>query len=304
MTGRWRVLSLDGGGIKGVFSAAVLAELERMTGKRIVEHFDLIAGTSTGGIIAVALGLDVPASQILELYQEKGTEIFRRTGLFPSLRGGLRARHRSAPLREALRQIFGEKRLAEARCRLVVPAFDADSGQVHVFKTGHHPRIRQDPHELAVDVALATSAAPIFFPVHVSGPGKALIDGGVWANSPVTVALLECQHVLGWPISRIDVLSVGTTFEPFHVPGRLFDLGLLRWREKLVRLLLAAQQQAALAQARLMVGDSLLRIDENVAPGRFKLDDTRQLRELRSMGITAARHFVHEVERRFLTRAV
>lgn len=301
MNRRYRVLSLDGGGIKGVFSAAVLAELEEMTGKRIVEHFDLIVGTSTGGIITLALGLDVPAPEILQLYEQNGADIFRGTGSLARPRGWWRPRHSPEALRAALAGLFGGKRLADARCRLVIPAFDVDSGQVHVFKTGHHPRIRQDPKELAVDVALATSAAPIFFPVHVSARGKALVDGGVWATCPVSVALLECQCVLRWPLDRVDVLSIGTTAEPFHVPGKLFRLGLLGWRKTLLTLLLVAQQQAALAQAKLLVGESLLRVDETVAPGRFKLDEPRRVRELRSVGISAARHLAKVVERRFLS---
>ncbi len=126
------------------------------------------------------------------------------------------------------------------------------------------------------------------------------VKENLWANCPVTVALLESRWVLGWPASEIDVLSIGTTMESFHLPSRLFDLGLLRWRKKLLSLILVAQEQAALAQAKLLVNESLLRIDESVVPGRFKLDDPKQTRELRSMGISAARHTAHEVERRFL----
>jgi patatin-like phospholipase/acyl hydrolase len=122
---RFRILSLDGGGIKGAFTAAVLAEWENKTGRVIVDHFDLITGTSTGGIIALGLGLGIPAEQILRFYKEQGPKIF--PNITPQQKLSLNIRHlwepkySAEPLREALQGVFGDKRLKDAKCRLLIP---------------------------------------------------------------------------------------------------------------------------------------------------------------------------------------
>jgi uncharacterized protein len=166
-TKRFRILSLDGGGIKGTFTASVLSELERSTGRKIADHFDLIAGTSTGGIIALGLGLGIPAEQILQFYKEQGPKIFPNITAQQKL--SLNIRHLWEPkysaeqLREGLRGVFGEKRVKEAKCRLLIPAYDVVAGRVFMFKTRHHPRFIFDEEAFAVEIALATAAAPTFF---------------------------------------------------------------------------------------------------------------------------------------------
>ena len=197
-SGRFRILSLDGGGIKGTFSAAFLATLEELTGKSVVRHFDLIAGTSTGGIIALALGLGLPAQEVLGFYLEHGPKIFPVTGIRRrAFRHWVRSKHRVDALRTAVSEILGDRRLGESQTRLVIPAFDAVSGDIRLFKTAHHPRFKLDYRELASDIALATSAAPTYFPVFHSGDGGRFMDGGIWANNPTAVAVTEAVGVLG-----------------------------------------------------------------------------------------------------------
>ena len=305
---RFRILSLDGGGVKGTFTASFLAELEKMTGKRIVDYFDLITGTSTGGIIAIALGLGIGTGQILGFYEEKGPSIFPSTGLHRRIRYAvrhiLRPKHSAAVLKEAVRSVLGDRKLGESQCRLVVASYDAIRGDIHLFKTCHHKRFKQDYLLPAADVAMATSAAPTYFPASVGENGLAHIDGGVWANCPASVGLIEAIAVLGCKPEEIDILSIGTTSEPFHVSKlrRKFG-GLILWNKGIIDLLMQAQTAGSLAQAKVITGRKAMRIDEITRPGRFAMDDSRQISDLKALGIAAARQNEDEINRRFLDAA-
>ncbi|MBI4562827.1 MAG: patatin-like phospholipase family protein [Candidatus Rokubacteria bacterium] len=304
---RFRILSLDGGGIKGTFSAAVLAEIERMTGKRIADHFDLITGTSTGGIIALALGLGLSAEEIESFYESEGPKIFPSTGILRGVRGVFRQlfapKHSPAALTDALREVFGERRLGEATVRLVIVSYDAVRSDVHLFKTAHSLRFKRDYRTPAVEVALATSAAPTYLPAFTNRDSVSFIDGGIWANCPATVGILEAIAVLGQHPEQIEVLSIGTTAETFDVSHRRRVGGALTWNLALVKLLTEAQMKAAIAQANLLTQHSrLLRVNETIRPGRFSLDDAsrKQIAELKALGIQKARHVEPEVTQRFL----
>ena len=308
MSETFRVLSLDGGGIKGTYAAAFLASIEEMSQRRLADHFDLIAGTSTGGIIALALGLGVPASAILRFYVERGPEIFPLIGvtdrLFALARHALRAKHGTAALRQALTEVFGDRVIGESLTRLVIPSYDGSSGDVYLFKTAHHPRFKRDYGERAVDVALATSAAPTFLPSFVGSSGTTLVDGGVWANCPAALAVVESLTNLSQPPGSIDLLTVGTTEEPLHMSKSKSVGGLLQWVRFAPELLMHAQAKGALAHAKLLTGNRMLRITEFVAPGRFKLDDPRCISDLQALGHKAARHHERQVSERFLASKV
>jgi patatin-like phospholipase/acyl hydrolase len=308
MSDTFRVLSLDGGGIKGTYAAAFLARLEEMSQKRVVEHFDLIAGTSTGGIIALALGLGIPASKILQFYVERGPEIFPLISvadrLVGRIRHAFRAKHGTSALRCALYEVFGDRVIGEALTRLVVPSYDGSSGDVYLFKTSHHPDFKRDYGERAVDVALATSAAPTFLRSFVGSSGTTLVDGGVWANCPAAVAVIEALTYLDQPYGSVDLLTIGTTEEPLHVPKSKAVGGLLQWVRFAPELMMQAQAKGALAHAKLLTGNRMLRITESVAPGRFNLDDPRSIGGLQALGEKAARHHEREVSRRFLASPI
>ena len=174
---RFRILSLDGGGIMGAFSAAVLATFEKVTGRRIVEHFDLITGTSTGGIIAIGLAMGASAQEVCSFYETRGPQIFPAGGGMGGwirlLRNLVRPKFSPQALRKAIQQVVGDRPLAEAKTRLVVPAYNAEMGRVYVFKTPHHPWYEYDRDLPAVDVALATSAAPTSDPMRCGGTAAA-----------------------------------------------------------------------------------------------------------------------------------
>ncbi len=158
-----QILCLDGGGLKGLFSAAVLAEIEADHGVSIADHFDLIAGTSTGGLIALALGAGLSPAQVVDFYVSHAPSIFP-TGWSRSIRQCVRSKYTSGPLRRALHDVLGDRLLGDSRKRLVIPAYSLDENDVYLFKTPHHPRFRRDGGELMVDVGLATAAAPTYLP--------------------------------------------------------------------------------------------------------------------------------------------
>jgi len=299
MTNPVRVLSLDGGGIRGVFTAAVLATVEEMTGKRLVDHFDLIAGTSTGGIIALGLGLGLPARKILEFYCEAGPRIFPTTGLtWRNLRWVFRPKHKQKVLRNSLERIMGRNLMGDSSCRLIIPAFDAATGDVHVFKTAHHDRLKQDYLTPAVEVALATAAAPTYFQVFQNTSGQRFIDGGVWANCPAAIAAVEARCILA--AHEIEILSIGTTGAPFRIPKRVGRSGVLGWGKLTLEVLMNAQQAGALAQAQLLSDGQVMRVDRPVPPKLFTLDNAKAIDELHAIGLHAGRHSEKAISSRFL----
>lgn len=277
----FRILCIDGGGIKGVFAASVLATLEEDLGYRAVDHFDLIAGTSTGGIIALGLGLGIPARDILSFYVSKGPKIFPSTSLIERTTNTIKQlfsgpKHSQQELRAALQDVFKERRLGESRCRLVIPTYDAIAGRLFVMKTAHHDRFRYDIKASAVDVALATSAAPTYFeasrfPAH---DNASYVDGGVWANCPVMVAVTEAIAFLGQKLEDLHVLSIGATSAPFSIAKKV-DASALEWNVGLVNLMFEAQVEGTLAQAALLLSDRFLRVNAVVPGGSFSLDDAK-----------------------------
>ena len=303
---RFRILSIDGGGIKGIFPASLLAAIEKCTGKQIVEHLDLIAGTSTGGIIALGIGLGLSPGEILRFYCEQGTAIFpahdpvSRTLL--RVKQFFRVAYSPKPLERALRQVLGERQLGDSRCRLVIPAFDAIRGDVHVYKTAHHERLRTDFCVEAWQVAIATASAPTYFPCFITSGGSALIDGGLWANNPSMVALTDALALLHLRATDISMLSIGTTEAPLSV-GRLRRTkgGKLLWASTAVDLLMHGQSLAATNQASLILGpDRFLRINPIVEHGRYALDDVTSAKELRGYGESEARQMMNRVDELFL----
>lgn len=314
-----RVLSIDGGGIKGVLPAAFLAEAEAATGKRIVDHFDVIAGTSTGGIIAIGLGLGLSAREILDFYLNKGSAIFYQHPSPSSVWGRARtvtrkwlrkARHVVMPkydpdqLQHALTEAFGARTLGESQTRLVIPAYHALRREVYVFKTAHHLRFQMDWKQRAVDVALATAAAPTYLPSHRMPNGAALIDGGVWANNPVGIAAVEAIGVLNRDRERVKILSIGCTEDTWSVPPRAGGKDLLLAASDLF---LQGQCKGAIGAAKLLIGHTesnpkLFRYSPTVARDMFDIDKVEMIEELCSLGFSSGREALPVLNEIFLDK--
>jgi patatin-like phospholipase/acyl hydrolase len=300
-----RVLSIDGGGIKGTFPASFLASLEDTLGGSITSYFDLIVGTSTGGIIAIGLGLGLSAKEILRFYEEHGPSIFCGSRFTRTLRQVGVSKYNANDLRAALQSVFGDRKIGDSTKRLVVPSCNLDTGEVHIWKTSHHPRLERDYKALAVDAALATAAAPTYFPTHRSAAGSPLLDGGMWANNPVGIAVVEAVGVLGWSKDSLAVLSLGCTTAALDVQaGRYRALGWLYWGfgTKLIDVFMAAQSSAALGMAAHLIGDraNLVRISPTVSRS-FALDNVREIPSLRGLGDSEARKALPTLRNRFFT---
>jgi len=296
-----RILSIDGGGIKGVVPAAFLAQLEEALGESITHYFDLIAGTSTGGIIALGLGLGLSAADILHFYEHLGPAIFAGNRLARCLRRVGFAKYHAQPLRRALEATFGEKTLGESRTRLVIPSLNLETGEVHLYKTAHHPRFEVDYKERAVDVALATSAAPTYFPTYRSAKGIPFIDGGMWANNPTGLAVVEAIGVLGWSRDEIYVLSLGCVTEPLHGGlARSLPLGMGYWALKVTDVFMTAQSFSSLGTASVLIGhEHVLRISPTIGRGQFSLDSVKEIDSLRGLGSSEARKALPRIRELF-----
>ncbi len=309
----FRILALDGGGIKGAFTAAALATWEQQTGLRIVDHFDLVAGTSTGGILAIGIGLGLSAREMLDFYKHRGSIIFPITSLTRRLKADIRhflcPKYSQATLLNELESAYYKGGPAivfrESKCRLLVPAYHAIAGASHVFRTPHNPLLTGDAETEAAHAALATAAAPTFFSAAKVGnmiAETSFFDGGVWANSPAMAALVEASCFLNIPLDRVDVLSVGTTDEPFTVRKQLRS-GIIRWNVKLLKLLMSVQAESSLKLAKNLAGQPrFLRVDTVTVPGTYALDDSNQTNELASLGKREAEHpeILAQIRSRFL----
>jgi patatin-like phospholipase/acyl hydrolase len=292
MTQPFRILSLDGGGIMGAFPASVLATFERVTGKRVVDHFDLITGTSTGGIIAVALAMGATAEEICNFYRTDGPKIFpepkwgRRVGGWArSLNWLWQPKYTAGPLRQAIQTVVGDQTLQQAKTRLLVPSYDMNTGKVYVFKTPHHPDYCHHANLKAIDAALATSAAPTYFPAHTIEGRGTFIDGGLWANCPTMVGLVEAMDYLDKKPEQIRMLSISTTSYPFRLDDPAKLRGIKDWLPKLVDTFMLGQAQSSVNMAFCLLKSGVFkRIDYAVPPKTFDMDNVKCVEELIGMG--------------------
>ena len=290
-----RILSIDGGGIKGVFPAAFLADIEITLPHAIGSYFDLIVGTSTGGIIALGLGLGLTASEILDFYRQHGPKIFKGNRFVLTVKQALWRKYSNEQLRRALEETFGNRTLSESKNRLVIPSFNIDTGEVYIYKTRHHERFERDYEKTAVEAALATASAPTFFPLFKNSSEASLVDGGVWANNPTSVAVAEAIGTLGWSKDQLRVLSIGCTEEPFDVGlrGRK-NIGVLwAFAPQTANVLMQGQSSGSLGLAYTVLGhENVIRINETVRSGRFGMDKakTKLIAELVGLGRNRARN--------------
>lgn len=231
-----RILSIDGGGIRGIIPAMVLAHIERKTGRPICELFHLIAGTSTGGMIALGLarprpdGVPMPAEEISQLFRKKGAEVFSRTiwKEVTSLGGVAEQKYDSEPLERLLSENLGNTKLSEAVVDVMATAYDLRSRAPWFFKSWKARGIRLSDGESALDheflmrdAARATTAAPTYFePAKVSnaaGRRFLFVDGGVFANNPAMCAYVSGRRLFP-RASRILLLSLSTGIAELRLP--------------------------------------------------------------------------------------
>jgi uncharacterized protein len=294
-----RILAIDGGGIRGLIPAVVLADLERRTGRRTAEMFDLIAGTSTGGILACGLtrpGADgtpaFTAADLIGLYESEGPEIFHRSLIKRvSVEGYADERYDDSGLNAALGRYLDGTRLSQAVTDLFITAYDVERRLALFFRSS---RARTDPtYDFTfVDAARATSAAPTYFePVRVSdvagASSYALIDGGVFALNPAMCAYAELAAT-----GRRDeiglVVSLGTGSHTRRLPFEdVRGWGRIDWPRPLVDVVFDGQAETADFELGQVLGpERYVRLQAQLTEASDDLDDAgdRNLEALRREG--------------------
>jgi uncharacterized protein len=274
-----RVLAIDGGGIRGLIPALVLTEMERRAERRIFEMFDLIAGTSTGGILACALCAPdpLPASELVALYQEEGPKIFDRS-LFQRIKsaeGVLDEKYDGSALDRALERFLEHKRLAETRPSLIVPAYDMALPGPYFFKT---TKARETPESddfpLSV-VARATSAAPTYFEALEAGD-RALVDGGVFAGNPAMCAFAEVLNEVD--AREVVLLSLGTGQRTSKRSfDEIKDWGVAKWARPILDVVFDGVSDAVDYQLdHVLGGDRYWRLQTELTLASDDLDDASE----------------------------
>lgn len=272
-----RVLSIDGGGIRGVIPATVLAALEERAGRPVSELFDLVAGTSTGGILAFALTAPGTggrprwrAAEVLDLYRREGPGIFSRSlgRRIASVDGYLDERYDNAGLRAALRRYLGDATVDQALTPVLVTAYDLEARRPRLFKSW-----RDDAGVPMALAAEATSAAPTYFePVLVDG--APLIDGGVFAGNPAMCAYAEARRL----DSSADVLllSLGTGSQTRPIPyADARGWGMLEWARPIVDVVFDGSSDAVDYQLDHLLGERHVRLQATLDDAGDDLDDAR-----------------------------
>lgn len=289
-----KVLSIDGGGIRGLIPALVLVEIERRTRRHTAELFDLVAGTSTGGILACALtrpGADgapaFSAQELSEIYLTEGPKIFDRSlpKRISSLDGLIDERYSDDGLNAALELYLGDARLSDALCDLLVTAYDVEGRHAFFFRSA---RARNDPgYDFAMrDVARATSAAPTYFePVEVTDVAGAhtypLIDGGVYAINPAMCAYTDVAAA-GGTLEVLASLGAGTQTRSFSFDD-VSGWGHLQWARPVLDFVFDGVADTIDFELATLAGERYVRLQAELRYARDALDDASEpnLRRLR-----------------------
>lgn len=286
-----KILCIDGGGVKGLFAAKILAELESQIEHPIYHYFDMVAGTSTGAIISAGLALGIPASKICDLYVKHAAQIFPQNGgIFRNLRRVYSSKYSNNVLAIRLKEIFQDTTIGDCKTRLLIPSYNLSTGNIHVFKTSHSADLEYDYREKIVDVLLATTAAPTYLPPYQTPTGT-YVDGGVGANNPSLIALVEaisprCQ----WAQEDICLLSLGCMESISSVTTGREKMGI--WNvQKLINMFMNAESQYShnIAQILLSKGQ-YLRISpvDRANQGALDKSTPEVLHYLQAMGIREA----------------
>lgn len=295
----FRILALDGGGIRGLFTASFLATLEELGGGRIADYFDLIVGTSMGGIIALALAYGLPARDVFDLFQRNGARVFARPRRLMML---LRPKYDSRILATTLRDVFGDRRLNDVLTPVCVTSYELENSYPRIWKDEHAADLVPAGDEPAWKVALASSSAPMFFPGAQVVAGDSHVDGGLFANNPTLIGVTEAVRYFGSPLDRIRVLSVGAGERAERIPyEKAKRMGVWLWGPAALEHMLIAQARISHEiAARLLAPEQYVRV--NVPLERpYPLDDYKAARNLVEPGAQAARTRYPDLIRRFFS---
>ena|SRR5271157_3647761 len=289
----YNVLSLDGGGLRGVITSVLLTRIEAVM-PTFLENVDLIVGTSTGGILALALAKGWSPARITSMYVVDGPKIFHRSPWrrLGSLFGATKAKYDNDGLTSVLRGVFGDTRLNDLRKKVAITAFSLEHQSM--MGSNWSPKIfhnymgeDSDGIERALDVAMYTSAAPSFFP-----SVNNYVDGGVFANNPSLVGLaqaLDDRHIAvnSKPrrLENIRLLSVGTGVDRFFIAGDRHDWGVAEWASPLLNILLDGVSEIADFQCQQLLQGNYHRLQVTFPKGvSISMDDVSKIDTMISLG--------------------
>ncbi|WP_304351351.1 CBASS cGAMP-activated phospholipase [Comamonas testosteroni] len=295
----FHILALSGGGFRGLYTATVLKHLEAQFGSPLASKFDLICGTSAGGLLALGLAAEISAADLQAMFQEQGHRIFNsRHGLRKYLGAMIMAKHSASGLQSVLEEKFGNLSIGDLRHRVLIPTVNYSKGSGQFFKTPHAPQFHLDHRHSLVDVGLATAAAPTYFPLHKLGEEGVFADGGLVGNSPGFFGLHEAHHVLKVPRApgSARVLAIGTmTLGATKSGGSGLDWGIKQWGTALFDLVISSQEHAVDSMLKHLLSGDYVRIDDAATPDQSrdiqKLDlvTPQAIEVLTSRGTQAAR---------------
>lgn len=273
----YRILSLDGGGIRGVLSVRLLERLEQAH-PGFLSRVDLVAGTSTGGIMALGLAAGLTPTEVRQLYEESAKRVFADS-IWDDIRdlGKLTgADYSNEPLKQSILERIGDITLGDLPKRVLISSFDLDNepqtpNALRTWKPKffhNFPGEDSDADQKVVDVALRTSAAPTYFPIY-----QGYIDGGVIANNPSMCALAQALHpeTGAQKLRQVTLLSIGTGINPRFIPERDADWGLAQWARPMISLMIEGGVGLADYQCRQVLGKRYLRINPTL-PAPVGLD--------------------------------
>ncbi|MXY50132.1 MAG: patatin-like phospholipase family protein [Gemmatimonadetes bacterium] len=280
---KFYVLALDGGGTRGVYSAQLLSKLETTLGRSIRDCFHLIAGSSTGSIVAGAAATGIKMEKTVGFFEKSAKRVFKKR----FYRCGLtKSKYRNEQLREVITDSLPSITLGEIETPLMITGSDTSTGKARVFKSRYLKQLGEpyvmDGNLLLSKVILASCSAPTFFdPTDIDG--HLVVDGGLWANNPSIISLSEAISKFNREVKDVKILSIGTGQKTESIYARQKHWGLLTgWGGvKLVTYFLDLQSQASKNMAELVLGNNYLRLNPSI--GDWNLDDTEHLENLRSL---------------------
>lgn len=328
----FQILAFDGGGIRGAFGIGLVAELEGRLGRPITDYFDLIAGTSTGAITGAGLAVGKAGSELVQFYQQHGRQIFtprephdpkgwirwlypivkwlllRRTG--QDFDDFFRARYCPFALEDAFDHGFGSTTLGEiVNTRLIVPTVNLSMGKSHLFRSPHLPGIQGDNDVRLVDVLLAATAAPTYFPHKVLPNGQAYCDGGLWAVNPSVLAIAEAMKIKqlcdretcdpDYDTSDIRVLSIGTGDMRYSLSPPGADAGIIYWAQHVADVMTNLQVEGVQSPLSFFLGERYQAINFELPDNSWSLDNTDNIEELFRLGRTKATQDFEQLAQKF-----
>jgi len=292
MEKKFRILSLDGGGLRGLTQLLILRRIEELTGKRIYELFDLIVGTSTGGILACGLtaaknGKPVlTIDKLIDLYYKDGWKIFPRQDSFfkktwRSLKIISSSKWDRSGLEKQLKEYFGDIRLSETIKPIVVTSYDVENNEVIMFKSR---RCGEWNYDLPLtDVSLSTSAAPSYFePYKLNwlGVDRVLIDGGVYINNPAMAGVAEAlrfKYGGDIKIEDIELLSLGTGIFSEKIKEESAGWGIIKWAKNITRVMMQSTSKSTEYECEQMPFHKYLRLQFTIEEKEYmEMDDSRK----------------------------